>query len=113
MSDTNSREGRTIPIWRMKPQYEGPVLEALENSYGESADKSDFAECTSLACSTLLSLVLPPLYCLSAFPANVRFCSCSSRYRFRTVLAISRKGISEMSLTAPPRMDRVSGVLKS
>ena len=33
MSDTNSREGRTIPIWRMKPQYEGPVLEALENSY--------------------------------------------------------------------------------
>ena len=45
MSDTNSREGRTIPIWRMKPQYEGPVLEALENSYGEFADKSDFAEC--------------------------------------------------------------------
>ena len=23
MSDTNSREGRTIPIWQMKPQYEG------------------------------------------------------------------------------------------
>ena len=45
MSDTNSREGRTIPIWQMKPQYEGPVLEALENSYGEFADKSDFAEC--------------------------------------------------------------------
>ena len=35
MSDTNSREGRTIPIWQMKPQYEGPVAEALENSYGE------------------------------------------------------------------------------
>ena len=45
MSDTNSREGRTIPIWQMKPQYEGPVAEALENSYGEFADKSDFAEC--------------------------------------------------------------------
>ena len=42
MSDTNSREGRTIPIWQMKPQYEGPVAEALENSYGEFADKSDF-----------------------------------------------------------------------
>ena len=45
MSDTNSREGRTIPIWQMKPQYEGPVAEALENSYGEFSDKSDFAEC--------------------------------------------------------------------
>ena len=29
----------------MKPQYEGPVAEALENSYGEFTDKSDFAEC--------------------------------------------------------------------
>ena len=45
MSDTNSREGHTIPIWQMKPQYEGPVTEALENSYGEFSDKSDFAEC--------------------------------------------------------------------
>ena len=45
MSDTNSREGRTIPIWQMKPQYEGAVVEALENSYGEFSDKSDFAEC--------------------------------------------------------------------
>ena len=45
MSDTNSRAGRTIPIWQMKPQYEGAVVEALENSYGEFSDKSDFAEC--------------------------------------------------------------------
>ena len=45
MSDTNSHTGRTIPIWQMKPQYEGAVAEALENSYGEFADKSDFAEC--------------------------------------------------------------------
>ena len=45
MSDTNSREGRTIPIWQMKPQYEDAVIEALENSYGELAGKSDFAEC--------------------------------------------------------------------
>ncbi len=45
MSNTNSREGRTIPIWQMKPQYEGAVVEALENSYGEFSDKSDFAEC--------------------------------------------------------------------
>ena len=45
MSDTNSREGRTIPIWRMKPEYEGAVIEGLENSYGELSEKPDFAAC--------------------------------------------------------------------
>ena len=45
MSDTNSREGRTVPIWQMKPQYEDAVIEALENSYGELTGKPDFAEC--------------------------------------------------------------------
>ncbi len=45
MSDTNSRAGRTIPVWQMRPQYEGAVVEALENSYGEFSDKSDFAAC--------------------------------------------------------------------
>ena len=45
MSDTNSREGRTIPIWQMKPQYEDAVIETLENSYGELTDKPDFGEC--------------------------------------------------------------------
>ena len=45
MSDTNSREGRSIPIWQMKPQYEDAVIETLENSYGELTDKPDFGEC--------------------------------------------------------------------
>ena len=45
MSDTNSQEGRTIPIWQIKPQYEDAVIEALENSYGELTGKPDFAEC--------------------------------------------------------------------
>lgn len=45
MSDTNSRAGRTVPVWQMRPQYEGAVVEALENSYGEFSDKSDFAAC--------------------------------------------------------------------
>ena len=35
------------------------------------------------------------------------------QYNDNTVLAISRRGISEISLTAPPRIDRVSRVLKS
>ena len=45
MSDTNSRAGRTVPVWQMRPQYEGAVVEALENSYGEFSDKADFAAC--------------------------------------------------------------------
>ena len=45
MSDTNSREGRTIPIWQMQPQYEGAVIEGLENSYGELDSKPDLAAC--------------------------------------------------------------------
>ena len=42
MSDTNSRAGRTVPIWRMEPQYEGAVIEALENSYGTLEAMPDF-----------------------------------------------------------------------
>lgn len=43
LSDTNSREGRTVLVWRMQPKYEAAVLESLENSYGRLADKTDFA----------------------------------------------------------------------
>lgn len=45
MSDTNSRQGRTIPIWKMEPGYVDAVIEALENSYGESSDRSGLAAC--------------------------------------------------------------------
>ena len=45
MSDTNSRQGRIIPIWKMEPQYEDAVIEALENSYGEFSDRSGLAAC--------------------------------------------------------------------
>ena len=54
MSDTNSREGRTIPIWQMKPQYEGAVIEALENSYGELTGKPDFGECLMAAAKIIV-----------------------------------------------------------
>lgn len=43
MSDTNSRQGRVIPIWKMEPRYEDAVIEALENSYGEFPDRSGLA----------------------------------------------------------------------
>ena len=45
MSDTNSRQGRTIPIWKMEPRYEDTVIEALENSYGEFPNLSGLAAC--------------------------------------------------------------------
>ena len=45
MSDTNSRQGRMIPIWKMEPRYEDAVIEALENSYGEFPDRSGLAAC--------------------------------------------------------------------
>ena len=45
MSDTNSRQGRTHPIWKMEPRYEDAVIEALENSYGEFPDRSGLAAC--------------------------------------------------------------------
>ena len=42
-SDTNSRAGRTVPVWQMQPQYEQAVMETLENLYGEPADTSNLA----------------------------------------------------------------------
>ena len=45
MSDTNSRQGRTIPIWKMEPRYEDTVIEALENSYGEFPARPGLAAC--------------------------------------------------------------------
>ncbi len=38
MSDTNSREGRTVPVWHMEERYEEAVIEALINSFGEVED---------------------------------------------------------------------------
>ncbi len=45
MTDTNSRAGRTIPVWQMQPEYESAVIESLENSYGEMPEKSDLTAC--------------------------------------------------------------------
>jgi len=40
ISDTHrSRYARPVPLWEMKPEYEGEVIEALENSFGELGDK--------------------------------------------------------------------------
>ena len=42
VSDTNSRAGRNITLWRMKPEYEYAVSESLAASFGEIEDASDF-----------------------------------------------------------------------
>ena len=42
ISDTNSRAGRTITLWQMRPQYEEAVSESLQDSFGEVDGAIDF-----------------------------------------------------------------------
>jgi hypothetical protein len=43
VADTHdSRFSRPVPIWTVQPEYEQDIIETLENSFGELADKSDF-----------------------------------------------------------------------
>ena len=41
ISDTNSLYGHSVELWKMKPQYEEAVKDALQNSFGE-CEKKDF-----------------------------------------------------------------------
>ena len=41
ISDTHeSRYSRPVPIWQMKPEYSGEIIDTLESTFGELADKS-------------------------------------------------------------------------
>ena len=42
VSDTNSRAGRTVTLWQMRPQYEEAVAESLQHSFGEVDGATDF-----------------------------------------------------------------------
>jgi hypothetical protein len=41
LSDTNSRQNRTITLWAMQDSYAGAVTETLENTFGELDTKGD------------------------------------------------------------------------
>ena len=41
-SDTNSRAGRVVTLWQMRPQFEEPVKESLQDSFGEVELTADF-----------------------------------------------------------------------
>ena len=43
ISDTNSRAGRNITLWQMKPEYEQAVSESLQASFGDVEKPRDFA----------------------------------------------------------------------
>lgn len=44
VTDTHeSRFSRPVPLWEVQPEQEADIIEAIENSFGELADKSDFA----------------------------------------------------------------------
>jgi hypothetical protein len=42
ISDTNSRAGRVVTLWQMRPQYEDAVSESLQDSFGEVELTADF-----------------------------------------------------------------------
>ena len=42
ISDTNSRAGRNITLWQMKPEYEYAVAESLQASFGDVEEPRDF-----------------------------------------------------------------------
>lgn len=42
ISDTNSRAGRNITLWQMKPEYEYAVSEGLQASFGDVEELRDF-----------------------------------------------------------------------
>lgn len=42
ISDTNSRVGRNIILWQMKPEYEYAVSESLQASFGDVEEPRDF-----------------------------------------------------------------------
>ena len=45
ISDTHpGRFARRVPLWQVRVEHETEITEALENSFGELADKSSFAE---------------------------------------------------------------------
>lgn len=44
MSDTNSRIGRTVPVWQMREQDKNAVIEALANRYGTAPDASSLQD---------------------------------------------------------------------
>ena len=41
-SDTNSRAGRVVTLWQMRPQYEEAVKESLQDSFGDVELTADF-----------------------------------------------------------------------
>ena len=42
VSDTNSRYGNEIRLWTAEERYQEDIITALEDSFGELEDKSDF-----------------------------------------------------------------------
>ena len=43
VSDTNTRVGANISLWQMRDRYEASVVEALQNSFGETENHTDLA----------------------------------------------------------------------
>ena len=54
VSDTNSRINTPVPIWKVQERYHNDIIEGLEDSFGELADKSSFAESLKSVANNLI-----------------------------------------------------------
>ena len=60
ISDTHpGRFARRVPLWQVRVEHEAEITEALENSFGELADKSSFAEALLSAAKNAVEDNLP------------------------------------------------------
>lgn len=60
ISDTHpGRFARRVPLWQVRPEHEAEITEALENSFGELADKSSFAKALLSAAKNAVEDNLP------------------------------------------------------
>lgn len=63
ISDTHpGRFARRVPLWQVRSEHEAEITEALENSFGELADKSSFAEALLSAAKNAVEDNLPDYF---------------------------------------------------
>ncbi len=100
ISDTHeSRRSRPVPLWEMQPEYEADVIETLEATFGDLAEKETLAEAIySAAQNAVTDIITDYLHDL------LSCCKCYSKKG-------PKKGIIiiEKSPTRPPKPLRVVG----
>ena len=90
VSDTHaSRFSRPLPIWTMQPSFESAVVETLENTFGDLAEKENLADAVRSACHNAVADNFTDLPWELIFYSKVRSARkrqagfvCSARHRW-------------------------------